>query len=70
MSYLDVVAAIRKKTAEKIRSKERFLGDGKATDWAHYRSVVGEISAHKATLAMVKDTLRDHTEIDEDDEFE
>lgn len=41
-----------------IRKIEASLGSGKASDWPHYRALVGEISGRRKAMADLREMVK------------
>ncbi len=67
MHAIDLFRSFETEQQDAIRKLEVFLGDGKATDWEHYKKVVGEISGRRQAVSDLREAVKklEHEDNDE-----
>lgn len=58
MHAVDLFRLFEKQQHEAIRRIEMTLGEGKASDWEHYKKLVGEISGRRQAVSDFREAVK------------
>ena len=66
----DFIRFIQRQLDEKIVEKQVAIGDGRAKDWADYKTITGEIAGLKEAKQTIREAVRRFMDADEEDDDE